>query len=96
MTQVFIELLFTWPALAASLIAAFAGLLLNRPWLMVAAAFLIAPYSVSRGIALLVLPLLDLIAAWALLEENTGLAWLFSLPSFFVGGYFLFMSIQTL
>jgi hypothetical protein len=90
------EFLFDWPALSASLIAAFAGLLLNRPWLLVAAAFLIAPYAASRGLALLVLPLLDLAAAWAVLEEKTGLAWFFCLPSFFVGGYFLFMAFQSL
>ncbi len=96
MPELLNQLLFNWPALSVSLIAAFAGLLLNRPWLLVAAAFFIAPYTVSRGIALLVLPLLDLIAAWAVLEENTGLAWLFSLPSFIVGGYFLFVAIQSL
>ena len=96
MPELLNQLLFNWPALSVSLIAAFAGLLLNRPWLLVAAAFFIAPYTVSRGFTLLVLPLLDLVAAWALLEENTGLAWLFSLPSFFVGGYFLFVAIQSL
>ncbi len=96
MPEIVYQFLFGWPGLAASLIATFAGLLLNRPGWIVAGAILIAPYSIYRGSITLVLPFLDFGAAWAVLEEKTGIAWVLSLPIFVIGGWFLWLAFNRL
>ncbi len=93
MTEVLIQIVFGWPFLAASLLAAFAGLLLDRTWLLVAAALLIAPFSISFGSGLFAIPLFDFAAAWAVLERKTWLAWVLTIPSFVVGFWFIWVTI---
>ena len=88
------QFIFSWPSLAASLLALFSGLLLNRASLLVVAAILFAPYAAIRGSVLLIVPLLDFGAAWAVISEKTWLAWVLSLPSFFIGGWILWLAIN--
>ena len=81
-----IQIIFGWPAIIISLLLSFLGLLLRRPWPLVAAGALAIPFSwVLGGYPLLslpaiLLPLLQFLAAWALLREKKLLAWILLAP----------------
>jgi hypothetical protein len=86
MPDFFVPILFGWPAVIASLAVSTAGLLWKRPVLLLLGALLAAPFAYYlfgtprfRYLGPL-LPLFQVVAAYALHRKLTWLAWLYLLP----------------
>lgn len=93
MTETLIRIIFGWPFIIASLLLSLAGLIMKRPWPLVAAAILFAPFSFYlsgspgvRGLAF-TLPLFQAGAAYAIHKQKVWLALLLTLPAFLVSGW---------
>ena len=87
MPDTVLEVIFSWPFVAFSILAAVVGILNESPLLVVLGAITIAPFayqlnnvSYFRGFALL-LPVLELASAWALKEERMVWAWVLFAPT---------------
>jgi hypothetical protein len=105
LSDIFVVILFGFPASILSLLLCVIGVLARKVWLVVIGAVLFAPFSYylsgSPGLAGLpiLLPAFQVGSALAVREGNKLLAWLLLLPPFFavlwVGGVVLIYTWST-
>src|SRR5574342_794869 len=82
MQQIFVQIIFGWPFIIASLVLAVAGVLLRRPMFLVASAVFFTPpalylsgYPAMRGLGI-TLPIFILVAAYYVKRGKAGIAWI--------------------
>jgi hypothetical protein len=99
MLETLVQLLFGWPAIIVSLLAAILGLVWKRPRMVGLAAVLITPFSFYlsltpnfRGLAL-ILPFFEAGAAYAVYKGKMLMAVLLVLPVFIVCGWVAFIVV---
>ena len=84
MNDLLVQFLFGWPAILIVILLSFAGAGLKRPVLLIAAGIVSVPftYYLSNGFRtpLLVLPVCELAAAYALMRGFNKIAWLWIVP----------------
>jgi len=84
MTETLVQIFFGWPALITSILISVAGVWLKKPGFLVASAIICIPftYYVSNGFRspLIVLPVCELGAAYALMRQWIRITWLLIVP----------------
>src|SRR5574342_566577 len=97
MQQIFVQIIFGWPFIIASLVLAVAGVLLRRPVFLVASAVFFTPpawylsgYPFIRWFGLL-LPVFILGAAYYVRRGKAGIALLLLSPSILVSAWLAFL-----
>ncbi|MFT3895183.1 MAG: hypothetical protein QM730_26455 [Anaerolineales bacterium] len=88
LVDAFVQIIFGWPAVIATIILSVAGLALKKPILLVIAGFVCMPftYYASNGLRnpLIVLPLLEFASAYAVTYNRKIAAFLLIAPFFIV------------
>jgi len=88
-----VQIIFGWPAIIASLLAATAGLVWKRWWaLLITACLYLMGYPPIRGLGFL-LPIFLLGAAFALQARKLEPAWLLASPVFIVSAWLAVLAI---
>ncbi len=84
MTETLVPIVFGWPAIMIAILLSIAGVWLKKPGLLIASAIVSVPftYYVSNGFRspLLLLPVFELGAAYALVRQSNKIAWLLIAP----------------
>ena len=98
MTETLVQILFGWPALITSILLSVAGVWLKKPGLLIASAIICIPftYYVSNGFRspLIVLPVCEFGAAYALARQWIRIAWLLIVPLLIVAASLAYL-VQT-
>jgi hypothetical protein len=93
MSDTWVQIVFGWPAILASLAACVAGVVWGRPWLLLVGAILFLPFSFYLGGAPrtmwypVLLPICMAFAGWAVFAGKVRLAWLLLSPAFLISGW---------
>ena len=101
MLEFLIPVLLGLPAAILALLSLLTGLIIKRYWLLLAGAILLIPstYYLSGGPgspdAIRFIPLLSLVAAYAVYKKKMWLAWLLLSPAFLAIAYFFFLFIYV-
>jgi ABC-type phosphate transport system permease subunit len=84
MTDIFVQIIFGWPAIITAIILSITGVTLKKPVLLVIAGIVCTPftYYVSNGFRnpALLLPLFQFASAFAITRQRNGIAWLLIAP----------------
>lgn len=84
MSDLFVIIIFGWPAVITSILLSIVGLLLMKPKFLIVAGIVCVPftYYASNGFRtpVLLLPLFQLISAYAIERQNNFMAWLLVMP----------------
>jgi hypothetical protein len=84
MTEALVQILFGWPAVITSILLSVAGVILKKPWLLVASGIVCIPftYYVSGGFRspAILLPVFEFGAAFAITRERKLITWLLISP----------------
>jgi hypothetical protein len=84
MTETLVQIVFGWPAIIIAILLSLAGVWQKKPGLLIASAIVSVPftYYVSNGFRspLVLLPVLELGAAFALKRQANRIAWLLTAP----------------
>jgi len=84
MTETLVQIVFGWPAIITAILLSIAGVWLKKPGLLIAAGIVCIPftYYVSNGFRspLVLLPICELAAAYALMRKFNRTAWLWIAP----------------
>jgi hypothetical protein len=95
-----IQIIFGWPFIILSLLFSLAGLIARRYWSLLIGAVLFFPFSYYlsgapgiRTIAL-ALPLFQVGAGMMVRRQMAILAWLLTIPAFFVSGWTAFLVLS--
>jgi hypothetical protein len=84
MSDAFIQVIFGWPAIITSILLSIAGVWLKKPAFLIAAGIVCVPftYYVSNGFRspLVLLPVCELGAAYAMTRQSNKIAWLLIAP----------------
>jgi hypothetical protein len=98
LVDTFVQIIFGWPAIIATIILSTAGLILRKPVLLVIAGFVCMPftYYASNGFQnpLIVLPLLEFASAYAV-TRNRKIAALLLIAPFFIVSALLAYAVLT-
>jgi hypothetical protein len=93
MTDTIVQIIFSWPAIIATLLVSTAGLVWKRYWLLLVGALLFFPFSLYlsgfpfiRGLGLF-LPALLIGAAFAIRGQKIPLAWALVSPVFIISAW---------
>lgn len=91
MFDIFIQIVFGWPAIITTILLSITGLALKKPVLLFIAGFICMPftYYASNGFRnpLIVLPLLQFASAYAIKRQKQIVAWLSIAPLILVSTY---------
>lgn len=84
MTETLVQIVFGWPAIITAILLSIAGVWLKKPGFLIASAIVSVPfaYYVSNGFRspLILLPVFELGAAYALVRRINKIAWLLIAP----------------
>jgi hypothetical protein len=84
LTETLVQIVFGWPAIMTAILLSIAGVWLKKPGLLIAAGIVCLPftYYVSNGFRspLVLLPVCELGAAYALMRGFNRIAWLWIAP----------------
>jgi hypothetical protein len=84
MTEILVQIVFGWPAIMTAILLSVAGVWRKKPGLLIASAMVSVPftYYVSNGFRspLILLPVFELGAAYALARQVNKIAWLLIAP----------------
>jgi hypothetical protein len=84
MTETLVQILFGWPAVITSILLSIAGVWLRKPGFLIASGIVCVPfiYYVSNGFRspLVLLPVCELGAAYALMRQWNKVTWLLIAP----------------
>jgi hypothetical protein len=84
LTETLVQIVFGWPAIMTAILLSIAGVGLKKPGLLIAAGMVCLPftYYVSNGFRspLVLLPVCELGAAYALMRGFNRIAWLWIAP----------------
>jgi hypothetical protein len=84
MTEALVQIVFGWPAIIIAILLSVAGVWLKKPGLLIASAIVSVPftYYVSNGFRspLILIPVFELGAAYALMRQSNKIAWLLIAP----------------
>jgi hypothetical protein len=84
MTEIFVQIIFGWPAVITSILLSIAGIRLKKPALLIASGIICIPfiYYISNGFRNLaaLLPLFQFASAYALMRNRELVAWLLITP----------------
>ena len=98
MTETLVQIFFGWPALITSILISVAGVWLKKPGFLVAPAIICIPftYYVSNGFRspLILLPVCELGAAYALLRKFNRIAWLLIAPLLIVAAFLAYTVLR--
>ncbi len=87
MTEIFLQIIFGWPAIIASILLSIAGVWLKKPGLLVAAGFVGIPFALYMSLGYhtpaWILPLFQFGSAFAITRQKMFYAWLFITPMIF-------------
>lgn len=92
MPDLLVPILFGWPAIITSLLLSLAGLLRDKPWLLVAGGVLIIPFAwylsgyPMIGTPAILLPLCQFGAGWMVRRDKKARAWLLLAPLAIIAG----------
>ena len=84
MSDVLVQTIFGWPAIGISILLSVIGVILKKPWLLVASGIVCIPftYYISSGFRspAILLPVFEFGAAYAVVREWKWITWLFVTP----------------
>ena len=84
MTEIFVQIIFGWPAVISSILLSIAGIMLKKPALLVASGIICIPftYYISNGFRnpTLLLPLFQFASAYAITRQRNLIAGLLIAP----------------
>ena len=84
MTEIFVQIIFGWPAVITSILLSIAGIRLKKPALLIASGFICIPftYYISNGFRnpAALLPLFQFASAYTITRNRELLAWLLITP----------------
>jgi hypothetical protein len=84
MTEIFVQIIFGWPAIITSILLSIAGIRLKKPALLIASGIICIPftYYISNGFRnpAALLPLFQFVSAYALTRDRQLIAWLLITP----------------
>ena len=98
MTDTLVQIVFGWPAIITSILLSIAGVRLKKPGLLIAAGIVCIPFTfyVSNGFRspLILLPVCELGAAYALLRKFNRIAWLLIAPLLIVAAFLAYTVLR--
>ena len=98
MTDTLVQIVFGWPAIITSILLSIAGIRLKKPGLLIAAGIVCIPFTfyVSNGFRspLILLPVCELGAAYALLRKFNRIAWLLIAPLLIVAAFLAYTVLR--
>lgn len=98
MTDTLVQIVFGWPAIITSILLSIAGVSLKKPGLLIAAGIVCIPftYYVSNGFRtpLILLPVCELGAAYALMRRFNRIAWLLIAPLLIVAVFLAYTVLR--
>lgn len=98
MTDTLVQIVFGWPAIITSILLSIAGVSLKKPGLLIAAGIVCIPftYYVSNGFRtpLILLPVCELGAAYALMRGFNRIAWLLIAPLLIVAVFLAYTVLK--
>jgi ABC-type phosphate transport system permease subunit len=98
MTDTLVQIVFGWPAIITCILLSIAGVSLKKPGLLIAAGIVCIPftYYVSNGFrsALILLPVCEFGAAYALMHRFNRIAWLLIAPLLIVAVFLAYTVLR--
>jgi hypothetical protein len=98
MTDTLVQIVFGWPAILTSILLSIAGVSLKKPGLLIAAGIVCIPFTfyVSNGFRtpLILLPVCELGAAYALMRGFNRIAWLLIAPLLIVAVFLAYTVLK--
>jgi len=84
MNEILVQAIFGWPAIGISILLSVAGVILHKPWLLIASGIVCLPftYYVSNGFRTpaILLPVFEFGAAFAITHQWKFITWLLISP----------------
>jgi len=89
MSEIFVQIIFGWPAIITSILVSIAGIWLKKPVLLVVAGVVCLPFTYYLSgfrTPAIILPLFQFGSAYAVTRQKTLIAWLLIAPLVIIAG----------